>query len=183
MELKSYKISLDGEHWTTINHTSKGKAKSEFYHSYDMDFEFTDIRVRANGRLFTPDAFKHTAKSRGVGFAYCGMAVEVDGDRGWLVGRNDSANFNVLFFEGKWKGQTLNCHPNWKMRYLTWRGKITVIKTFCISKLSFAIASLPTPNNFVTEMSSLFFNYIWNGKTSRIKNNVLYNDYADGGLR
>jgi hypothetical protein len=71
----------------------------------------------------------------------------------------------------------------WKMRYLTWLGKITVIKTFCISKLNFALSSLYIPMEFIKEQQKSFFDYIWNGKTPRVKNKVLYNDYQDGGLR
>lgn len=127
-ELKSYKISLDGEHWHTINHTSRGKAKSEFYRSYDMDFEYTQILCRSNGLPFTSDEFKHTASYRKVDFAYCGMVVQVDGSKGWLVGSNESANFDVLFFEGKHSGQTLNCHPNWMIKYFDKTGSI--IKEF-----------------------------------------------------
>jgi hypothetical protein len=56
------------------------------------------------------------------------MAVEMDGQKGVITGHNDSANLNVLFTEGKYKGQVLNCHPHWKMTYFNSKGEI--IKCF-----------------------------------------------------
>lgn len=128
MELRSYKVSIDGEHWCTINHTSPGKAKSAFFKTFDADIEYTWLKCRVNGGVVSPFGFENTAKYRGVGFAYCGMVVEVDDSKGWIVGNNESANFDVLFFEGKYNGLTLNCHPNWKIKYFDRKGNL--IKEF-----------------------------------------------------
>lgn len=128
MELKSYRVSIDGEHWYNINHTSAGKAKSEFYRTFDCDIKYTWLKCRVNGAIVSPFGFENTTKYRGVDFAYCGMVVEIDGNKGWIVGNNASANFNVLFFDGALEGKTLNCHPNWKIKYFDRRGKI--IKEF-----------------------------------------------------
>jgi hypothetical protein len=41
----------------------------------------------------------------------CGQRVRVGKHVGVIVGHNSSANFNVLFGEGEYKGKTLNVHP------------------------------------------------------------------------
>ena len=71
----------------------------------------------------------------------------------------------------------------WSHRHLTLIGKITVIKTLCISKINYTIASIETPNWFLSEIKNMFETFLWNGKPPRIKNKVLYNDYENGGLR
>jgi hypothetical protein len=124
MELKSYKVSIDGDQWHTINSTSPGKAKSSFLRSYDANIEYTWLKYRANGNVANTDGFEQMAKYRGIEFAYCGMVVEVNGSKGWIVGSNSSANLDVLFFEGKYKGEILNCHPNWKVKYFNRRGEL-----------------------------------------------------------
>ena len=127
-ELKSYNCSLDGKNWTSFNATSCGKAKTMFYLEIDLDFLYTAIRCKINGRPYTSDEFIRNAKYRNIEFAYCGMYVDVNGRNGVIVGHNSSANIDVLFLDGKYKGQVLNCHPNWKIKYFDKKGN--VIKCF-----------------------------------------------------
>lgn len=89
------------------------------------EVRFQDITVRAAGpspRFL--EQFRRTAEYRGVPFAYPGMRVKVGGHAGVIVGKNDSANFDVYFEEGPHKGLTLNCHPRWKMQYFDKDGKL-----------------------------------------------------------
>lgn len=76
------------------------------------------------------EKFRHTAEYRDVPFARIGMRVQFtdDDSEGIIVDSNSSANFNVLFMKGKHMGLTLNCHPNYKIRYLDENG--AVIKEF-----------------------------------------------------
>jgi hypothetical protein len=119
MDLRGYECSLDGEHWSPVCATSRGKAKSSFLLDLDMDgFEFTDVRCRVTGPPATPSEFTRVAKGRGVPYARVGMAVEVGGQRGRIVGYNSSCNFDVLFEpESRWGEQVLNCHPNYNITY------------------------------------------------------------------
>ncbi|WP_047452581.1 hypothetical protein [Alistipes sp. ZOR0009] len=129
-ELKSYICSIDGEHWTSFNATSYGHAKSQFLIYLDDCYGdcYLSIRCKCAGSVYTSEDFKRNAKYRGIEFAYCGMVVEVDGNKGVITGHNSSANLNVLFTDGKWKGQTHNCHPNWKITYFDKKG--VVLKDF-----------------------------------------------------
>lgn len=127
-ELKSYQCSLDGEHWSSYNATSRGQAKMQYWHDLDGDFEYLRIRCQVLGAVYTSEEFIRNAEYRGIEFAYCGMVVDVGGCWGIIVGHNDSANLNILFTEGENKGMILNCHPNWKVTYYDRTGNI--IKSF-----------------------------------------------------
>lgn len=135
-ELRHYQCSLVGiDHWWSVNSTSYGKAKSEFYRMLDMDgIEFTSIRCKCIGMPHTSEDFKRNAKYRNIEFAYCGMVIDVSGEKGVIVGHNSSANLDVLFTTGKNKGHVFNCHPNWQTTYYDSKGEI--IKTFKASKVA-----------------------------------------------
>ena len=71
----------------------------------------------------------------------------------------------------------------WAQRNLTWFGRVTVIKTLCISKINYAISSLAAPNWFIAYAERLLQLFLWHNKPPRIKQQVVYNDYEHGGLR
>jgi hypothetical protein len=100
---------------STINAGSAGKARYEYLlsvrESYP-DATFADIRVRKVGPAHTSAAFLRTAKYRGIPDLRCGEAVTVNERSGFVVGHNDSANFDVLFADGDWKDCVLNVHPS-----------------------------------------------------------------------
>jgi len=109
---------------------TRGKAKREFLDYISdpwPDIPYTEIRARKIGPITQaiedPD-FARTAEYRGVPFARLGGIIEVGGDRGRIVGKNSSANFDVLFESGQHKGFTLNCHPNWKAKYYDAAGNL-----------------------------------------------------------
>ena len=70
-----------------------------------------------------------------------------------------------------------------KKIFLTWLGKIKVIKSLCLSKIIFSILSIEIPEWFLIELKKKFNNFIWDGKNPRIKNAVLCNDYNAVGLK
>jgi len=113
-QLRSYTVSVKGipEFQRTINHVSPGKAKVEYWRELQDSWEYPYIMIvcKVNGLPYTSDQFKLMAKYRQIEFAYCGMQVSVGGEIGFIVGHNEYANLDVLFMEGKYAGQTLNCH-------------------------------------------------------------------------
>ena len=113
--IRAYECSVRGD-WggTMVNATTSGKAKVEFFRDVSdilPDLKFTDIRVRSAGPAQTSEAFMRTARYRGMPDLRCGEEVTVNGKRGFVVGHNDSANFDVQFVGGDWDGAVLNCHP------------------------------------------------------------------------
>ncbi len=112
-------------HETVINELSSGRAKSEFMRHLDMDtIPFTDVRVRTLGQPVTTEGINRVAKYRGVPFVKAGMRCQVGESGGSIVGHNASANFDVLFEDGPYKGQTLNCHPLWEIAYYDTDGNV-----------------------------------------------------------
>ena len=62
-------------------------------------------------------------------------------------------------------------------------GKMQIIKTSqAIPKLMFRASVIPISNDFVKEVSSIFYNFIWNGK-DKVKRCALISDIDKGGLK
>ena len=77
-----------------------------------------------------------------------------------------------------------NIISQWKKRYLTIFGKITVIKTILLSKITHLLITLPTPNTqFIKNLENMFYDFIWCSKTHRVSKNQMIKDYNDGGCR
>jgi len=60
--------------------------------------------------------------------------------------------------------------------------KITVLRTFALSKLWYLLNFMNIEETDIKRLETLAFNYIWNGKRELIKRKVLYCDFRDGGL-
>lgn len=112
----AFEVGMRGEtHRRTINSVSTGKARAKFLRDIQdclPNAKFTEVTGRKLGPAQSSDGFLRTARYRGLPDLRCGDAVQVNGRKGFVVGHNDSANFDVLFIEGEWRGCVLNCHPN-----------------------------------------------------------------------
>lgn len=114
--VRAYAVRIDGhEHERIINARSAGKAKYEYL--LDLrdvlpDLKITDIRCRSLGHPHSSKDFLRCATYRGLPNARCGDRVRVGDNTGTIVGHNSSANFDVLFDDGQWAGETLNVHPS-----------------------------------------------------------------------
>ena len=60
--------------------------------------------------------------------------------------------------------------------------KITVVRTFGLSKLWYLLNFISLEENDIKEFETLIFKYIWNGKAELISRRVLYSTYERGGL-
>ena len=62
---------------------------------------------------------------------------------------------------------------HWNKRFLTPLGKVTVIKTFLLSKHNHIFLSLPNPDpTYLKELNEIFFNFIWSNKLDKISRRV-----------
>lgn len=137
-EVRAYEVGLkddhEGKYASVVYALSAGKAKYErllsIWDAWGKDgtwngnsISFAILTCRAVGE-FQPLSLHRTATYRGLEFVRAGMAVEVGGSRGVVVGSNSSANFDVTFTEGKHKGETLSCHPRWQTRYFDDAGRV-----------------------------------------------------------
>ena len=74
---------------------------------------------------------------------------------------------------------TLNLWNNIRFNLID---KITVLRTFALSKLWFLLNFITLEEDEILKLENLSFNYIWNGKKELISRKVLYCDFKDGGL-
>ena len=72
----------------------------------------------------------------------------------------------------------------WNKRNLTPIGKITLIKTLIVSKLTYLLINLPDPpDKFLLEIDNILTRFMWGGKTNKIKKSTTYKSYHEGGLK
>ena len=73
---------------------------------------------------------------------------------------------------------------SWSRRILSPIGKITVIKTIMLPRLTHLFIALPNPDKaIIKDLETAFFKFIWNDKTDKISRNQLYMKYEQGGLK
>ena len=70
----------------------------------------------------------------------------------------------------------------WKMRNLTYYGKVIIIKILAASQIVYTAIAVRTPDYVVKQLNKLFYQFIWNSKKEKVKRNVLINPISDGGL-
>ena len=70
----------------------------------------------------------------------------------------------------KYIQQSIEIANHWSKRYLTPLGKITVIKTFILSKFIHLFSALPNPPvNIVNKINNVMFKFLWNNKPDKLK--------------
>ena len=101
---------------------------------------------------------------------------------GVKLSHNDKELFNLNYNPQIDKIKTiLNL---WSRRDLTPIGKITLVKSLALSQLTFLLTVLPNPpQKFISEVNTLIYRFIWNGKCDKISRKVVVNSYANGGLK
>ena len=76
---------------------------------------------------------------------------------------------------------------NWNKRSLTPIGKITIVKTFLLSKLNHLLLSLPNPKpsllQIKIQINGIFYRFIWSNKPDKINRDVMRLAYLVGGLK
>ena len=72
---------------------------------------------------------------------------------------------------------------NWKSRFLTPFGRITLIKTLFLPKLIHLIMLLPVPNVPLQEINNLMYELLWDSKPDKVKRKTICAECSKGGLR
>ena len=72
----------------------------------------------------------------------------------------------------------------WNGRYLTPYGKIIIIKSLLISKITHVLLSLPSPSPFtINKLEKIFQEFIWGQKNPKFRKEVMENALNLGGLK
>ena len=71
----------------------------------------------------------------------------------------------------------------WKRRDLTIYGKILLIKTFALSQILYISTVIHVPDKIVKEIENMIYNFLWNGKTHKVRKKVITQNYSNGGCK
>jgi len=98
---------------------------------------------------------------------------------GVYVGWNLNESINLSYSE-----KIINIKKlllSWQHRKLTLNGKILILKSLVLSKITHLLNVLPFPNVYMKELENLFYNFVWNSKTNKVKKSVFIQDFRSGG--
>ena len=77
-----------------------------------------------------------------------------------------------------------NTIRSWSKRLISPLGKITIVKSLLLSKLTHLFISLPKPGeNEIKELEKMFYKFIWNNKNDRVARKQIIQSYKNGGLK
>jgi hypothetical protein len=71
----------------------------------------------------------------------------------------------------------------WGQRDLSVLGRITIFKSLAFSKIIYQCSNLAVPENIITELNQIAFEFIWHGKPDKVKRTTVIADYDEGGLK
>ena len=72
----------------------------------------------------------------------------------------------------------------WSIRNLTPYGKVTIVKSLLLSKITHILLSLPSPKpTTIKKIESIFYSFIWSGKPAKFSKHILEADISEGGLK
>ena len=70
----------------------------------------------------------------------------------------------------------------WSFRDISIYGRINIVKTLTLSKLTFICSVLSTPPGFTAEVNKIMYNHIWKGKNPKLKKPTIMKGKNEGGL-
>ena len=71
----------------------------------------------------------------------------------------------------------------WRMRHLSFDGKITIFKLLAISKIVYLARPTIVPKNVIFKLTKIQNKFLRSNRKSKIKHSTLCNDYKNGGLK
>lgn len=72
---------------------------------------------------------------------------------------------------------------DWNKRHITMIGKIVIIKSLLLPNIIYIASCSIIPQEKLQLFKNMIYEFIWKGKTDRIKRTTLSKDYNEGGLR
>ena len=72
----------------------------------------------------------------------------------------------------------------WSTRSLTPNGKVVIIRSLLMSKITHILLSLPTPSDTaISQLDQLFFSFLWCNKPPKFRREIMEANIVDGGLK
>jgi len=79
--------------------------------------------------------------------------------------------------------QVENCLKLWDKRNITLLGRILIVKTFAVSKLTFLSSVMECTESYLKQINRTLFNFIWKGKRDHVKRDTMIASKIEGGLK
>ena len=70
---------------------------------------------------------------------------------------------------------------SWKHRKLTLNGRVLILKSLAISQIIHLASLLPFPDDLIPEIMQMIYEFLWNGKRHKVKEDVIIQDFKEGG--
>lgn len=177
---KEYKISLYADDTTLFLDGSKDSFEYcvqtilEYakFSGLNMNFDKTNViclgQLRNSDLHYMPDLNLHWNPQS---FTLLGLEFNAD-----------LKNLMDINLKNKMK-QMKNIMNSWAKRNLTPLGRITVLKTLVVSKITHILLVLPpAQSKLIEEIEKLFFKFVWKGKPDKLKRVYAYNSIKEGGM-
>ena len=71
----------------------------------------------------------------------------------------------------------------WKARDLSLKGRVLIVKSLGLSKFQYLASVLSVPQTIISQVNSLIYEFIWNGKTDKVKRSIFEQQYNRGGYK
>ena len=71
----------------------------------------------------------------------------------------------------------------WHSRGLSWKGRITIIKTLILPQIQHLFSMLFVSQEILTEIEQQIYKFLWAGKPPRIRKEVIIAELEEGGLK
>ena len=100
---------------------------------------------------------------------------------GIYISGNETDHFNLNFMPKIVKMKQLL--SSWKCRYLSLKGKITVINTLALSQIIYLCSIICVPDQVYSEVKKIVLDFLWDGKPAKIAYSTLIQSIENGGLK
>jgi hypothetical protein len=71
----------------------------------------------------------------------------------------------------------------WKLRDLSLKGKVLVLKSLAFSQIIYPLSLLEAPGWVSSETNDMFYDFLWDGKGDKIKRTTVIRNIDEGGLK
>ena len=71
----------------------------------------------------------------------------------------------------------------WKARKLSLTGKVLIVKALGLSKFVLLASMIRIPDEYITKINSIVYNFICNGKCDKVRRFIFSQDYNLGGMK
>jgi exonuclease III len=70
---------------------------------------------------------------------------------------------------------------SWMHRKLTLNGRVLILKSLAVSQIIYIANLIPFPDDLIREIEEMFYEFLWCGKTHKVKKSIITQDFSNGG--